>query len=802
MDQLKAAFQGFPHPRSFLEFAANEARRLDSTTLLLFAGFVTVILAVFASQLLVIWQFVWNCFLQPLGKQTDQAGRLNRFYSGQAEIYDKTRSKLLRGRGTMLKLSAAHLREQRRKDPSKRLVWLDIGGGTGWNVEEMNKHFPIAEFDAVYVLDLCAPLLEVSRKRFAALGMKNVQCLLQDATTFVLPEWESGEVARELDFVTMSYSLSMMPNFYALLDRVDHFLCPTGLLSVCDFYVSAREKTSLSEIIGDVASRHCSWLTRMFWLHWFEFDHVDLHPSRRQYLEHLFGTIKSFNGRNRFILPWLIQIPYYVNIATSRRTDTSSANQAYEVDAGNTISASASPLLTPMRSNLDPLPDLSLGLAALSQGLSSGGRSRRNSAAHSDTHRLEIAPELPLSAFHYGSRQFRVPYLDLPVHKEFRTWIYGFTWEDPAVDMQYLNLTKDDSVLCITSAGDNALHYAIAAQVKRIHAVDMNPAQGHLLELKLAAIASLPYEDFWKMFGDGVHPDFRNLLDSKISPFLTSHAYQFWRANDKAFSSSFYLRGYSGWALRLAKIALWIGGLEEETHNFCHAPTLEKQKEIWDTKFRPVILSRWIVKVFLSNPAFLWNALGVPNSQAEMFLNETTTENFAIDTLDPVAYNTHIASGAYHYQVCLEQKYTKESCPLYLTKDGFEMLKANDGQVMNAFRLHTESIINVMKQLGKDTLTVAVLMDLQDWFPNSILPKKEQSTSKVCELTSTIRTLHNSLKPNGRVFWRSSAINPWYAELYRREGFEVKRLQERVIGDKTPIDRVNMYASFWQATKL
>lgn len=85
MDQLKAAFQGFPHPRSFLDFAANEARRLDSTTMLLFAGFVTVILAVFASQLLVIWQFVWNCFLQPLGKQADQAGRLNRFYSGQAE---------------------------------------------------------------------------------------------------------------------------------------------------------------------------------------------------------------------------------------------------------------------------------------------------------------------------------------------------------------------------------------------------------------------------------------------------------------------------------------------------------------------------------------------------------------------------------------------------------------------------------------------------------------------------------------------------------------------------------------------
>ena len=63
---------------------------------------------------------------------------------------------------------------------------------------------------AVYVLDLCAPLLEVSRKRFAARGFKNVHCLLQDATTFVLPEWESTGVdpSGGIDFISMSYSLS------------------------------------------------------------------------------------------------------------------------------------------------------------------------------------------------------------------------------------------------------------------------------------------------------------------------------------------------------------------------------------------------------------------------------------------------------------------------------------------------------------------------------------------------------------------------------------------------------------------
>lgn len=97
-----------------------------------------------------------------------------------------------------------------------------------------------------------------------------MHCLLQDATTFVLPEWSDEGVDPEgdLDFVTMSYSLSMMPNMLALVDRIDRFLSPSGLLSVCDFYVSAREKTYLSEIIGDVAARQCSWLTRLFWLHW------------------------------------------------------------------------------------------------------------------------------------------------------------------------------------------------------------------------------------------------------------------------------------------------------------------------------------------------------------------------------------------------------------------------------------------------------------------------------------------------------------------------------------------------------
>ena len=37
--------------------------------------------------------------------------------------------------------------------------------------------------------------------------------------------------------------------------------------------------------------------------------------------------------------------------------------------------------------------------------------------------------------------------------------------------------------------------------------------------------------------------------------------------------------------------------------------------------------------------------------------------------------------------------YTPTSCPAYLTRAGFDALKANDAKIMNAFRLHTDSIV-------------------------------------------------------------------------------------------------------------
>ncbi|KAG1786486.1 uncharacterized protein HD556DRAFT_1248265 [Suillus plorans] len=257
--------------------------------------------------------------------------------------------------------------------------------------------------------------------------------------------------------------------------------------------------------------------------------------------------------------------------------------------------------------------------------------------------------------------------------------------------MKYLDLGPEDSMLVITSAGGNALHYAIAAHAKRIHCVDMNHCQGHLLELKLAAVQTLEYEDFFSMFGNGHHPKFHALLDSKIAPLLSSIAYQFWHINDDAFSKAFYLKGYSGWALWLARIVFSIAGVSKDVEALCNAGSMAQQEQIWREKLRPALLNP-IVIALLKSAIFCWNALGVPLNQRRMVSVEGSMYEFIRDARNPLPSTYSFKDGAYFYPLTLLGHYTPFSCPEYLTCSGFEALKANSGKATDAFRLHTDSI--------------------------------------------------------------------------------------------------------------
>ncbi|CAG8691543.1 27269_t:CDS:2 [Gigaspora margarita] len=529
----------------------------------------------------------------------------------------------------------------------------------------------------------------------------------------------------------------MIDKFYPVIDRIKTLLSPNGLFGIADFYVSGRVISNDIQVQQGTLNRHCNWFTRWFWQIWFEFDHINLHPSRRDYVEYQFDTIKSFNGRNHFLIPYLVQIPYYVWLGTTKSLASANLNS---IDTSSLTSSEN--LKNSTESNTD------------------------NSSVNSSVWRQPYNPALPR-------------------HTQFNSYIYAFTWEDPREDMKVLDLNENDSMFVITSAGDNLLEYALRANPKRIHCVDLNPCQNHLLELKLAGISALNYKDFWSLFGKGKHPQFEHLLDTQLSPYLSSHAYQFWKTNSKTFQKNFFRTGSSGIALRILHLIITLSGLSRDVASLCHASSIKEQKKIYDDKLRPAILHSLLVKI-LNNPVFLWKALGVPIRQWKMLLNEGTAYQYLCDTFDGVMAHYKLANDGYFYFLCLMLHYNSESCPSYLTQSGFETLKNG---ALNSIKIHTNYIVDVLKGLGDGELTKAVVMDHIDWFSES-------------EAEEEIKQLARAVRKGGYVFWRSSARCPWYNNVFVKHGFAVDPICIREPGSGVPLDRVNMYASFYRATKL
>ena len=167
-----------------------------------------------------------------------------------------------------------------------------------------------------------------------------------------------------------------------------------------------------------------------------------------------------------------------------------------------------------------------------------------------------------------------------------------------------------------------------------------------------------------------------------------------------------------------------------------------------------------------------------------MYLNECTTADYVAATFDPIVRRSLFKNDNYFYLLCLKGHYTAECCPDYLKPNVINEVKSN--KALEAFRLHTDTVEQVLGRLTPSTLTKAVLMDHMDWMDwDGIEVRKE------------IVALRNAMKPGGQVLFRSAAKKPWYAKVYEEEGFTCTPVAIR--GNSNSIDRINMYASTWLA---
>lgn len=379
--------------------------------------------------------------------------------------------------------------------------------------------------------------------------------------------------------------------------------------------------------------------------------------------------------------------------------------------------------------------------------------------------------------------------------------IYNTCWEDPRCDRELLALDAKSRVVMITSAGCNALDYALD-KPSEIHCVDMNPRQNALLDLKIAAIQQTDTHNLFQLFGTGVHENVQHLYHTTLRPHLPHYARRYWDKNLHFFTpkgnrKSFYWHSTSGLvAWFFHKYFKMQGKSYRLAEQLFAAQTLEEQRIVYP-KLEKTMMTRFIK--WLMSQHFFMCLLGVPESQQKMLLNTEKTENntsknqntdlsreyreggnvaFILRSLRHVFMELPIADN-YFWQLYFKGHYTPDCCPNYLKAENNAVLKVQTDKI----HTHTTTITDFLEQ-NPAPYSHYVLLDHQDW-----LAANDRDA-----LVSEWRAILKNSRRGTRILLRSAADEVDFFPSFVLESVTFEK--EKTAKTHT-IDRVGTYGSVY-----
>ena len=324
-----------------------------------------------------------------------------------------------------------------------------------------------------------------------------------------------------------------------------------------------------------------------------------------------------------------------------------------------------------------------------------------------------------------------------------------------------MHYKKSDKVLTLTGGGCNAIHVAMHGAT--VYCVDMNPAQNHLLELKLSCAAH-SYETLWNAFGDG------DECNNEALNYLSEDAFAFWNSKQHYFSAKkpVYCHGGMGLLINIVRKFNWnitIRQQQDIVARLCESRIL---KFIFNVRI--AFIKKWL----------LWYICGIPRKQYNLIVHHDKRTLFEyFQRILNVFVSIPIHANHYYY-LCTHGHYSKGCCPAYLREDNYEVVRST---VQN-IHIFTDTFINVLR---KHTFTKVILMDHMDWLTDT-------------ECLQLVYVLTQSVAYNGRILLRSASLNPPYISILEQNGFSMSVINSH--STHSICDKVNMYASTYIGRKL
>ena len=350
--------------------------------------------------------------------------------------------------------------------------------------------------------------------------------------------------------------------------------------------------------------------------------------------------------------------------------------------------------------------------------------------------------------------------------------IYTISWEDVRIDTKLLELDHSSSILTIASAGDHLLNYSLEG-VRNIHAVDINPTQLHLVELKKLIISAYDFGVYWSFFGLGKVPDYKYYFE-RLLPELTPESRSFWKRKKHLFDplgKGFYRYGTTGWLSRLLLYSIQRMGVVEIINKLMHNENLDYKKiqfeTLWLKMSQHSAISWWI------HPWVLYLG-GIPQVQQQSIGPLLT---FLKDTLYTLLVEQQLSQNPY-WRLYWDGCYNPKFAPKHLQEKYFERLKKSIFRIT----LNHSSLLHALKNSRSDAYSHVNLLDHQDW-----LYKNRKS---VTELKETWDKL-NKYKSIKKILFRSSYETvPWIDSLSSKS-FDVTQIKRKEL----KVDQVYSYSS-------
>ncbi|MEL7834450.1 BtaA family protein [Fodinibius sp. Rm-B-1B1-1] len=345
--------------------------------------------------------------------------------------------------------------------------------------------------------------------------------------------------------------------------------------------------------------------------------------------------------------------------------------------------------------------------------------------------------------------------------------VYNTSWEDPRIDRQLLELNANSKVLMLTGAGCNALDYLLD-DVQQIDAVDINPAQNALLELKKAFYTNGSYSLLWDFLGNGQTYNPKKTYTKTLRPYLPPAAQKYWDAHIHKFAhqhnnSGFYFSGTAGKVAQLINWRIKQKGLSESIEKLLQSQSLNEQSYYFD-EIEPQLwtpFSKWLVRRHTS-----MSMLGVPATQRKMIEQkyQRGMEEFIRQSLTHVFTQLPISDN-YFWRIYLTGSYSPDCCPNYLRESNFNQLSNS----INKITTHTSSLLQFLRHKSTN-YSHFVLLDHQDWMAY-VQPQK---------LAQEWRQILSHAQSGARILFRSAGSNLDFLPnfVWNQISFKTKRTQK------------------------